>query len=486
MAWPRLALFLLVLSVTPLLQWAAGQIHSVGTAWMVCLYLLGLALAVAMGSHLQQRRAWVLADALFLAIAVAAMVSLSVQLCQWSGQSGDGYCGANWMVVHGGNSRFYANLNQPNQLASLLVWGLLACAWSWQRGRLHPGLALALALALVLGLALTGSRTALLGYTLLCVLAWYWRRLWPKPGLLRAAFGLWVIYLLLLCFWPLADSTVGSEGARVIARTASEPRPQVWGMFLQSLEFRPWMGYGWNQSLEAQMTVLSHAPQDDTLHGALYGQAHNLFVDLLVWLGLPLGLMLIGLVLLWTWRSWRNTATAEDALVLSAVLYMGLHAMLELPLYYAYFLLPTGLWVGMLEARRQKKMALHYGGLLLGVGVALSATLFVLTVRDYLDVEESFAELRLERAHVLSSVPRTAPKVLLLTQLRDTIVLARLPLDDAISDARLAWVRGIAMTYPTPENLRIMARALELRGAQDEARTWRRVRCLQIGPSCTP
>ncbi|MFD1891931.1 pilin glycosylation ligase domain-containing protein [Ottowia beijingensis] len=57
----------------------------------------------------------------------------------------------------------FGNLRQPNQLASLLVMGLLALRWWVQAGRVPMGAALALGALLVSALAATASRVGLAG-----------------------------------------------------------------------------------------------------------------------------------------------------------------------------------------------------------------------------------------------------------------------------------------------------------------------------------
>ena len=88
-----------------------------------------------------------LADILFLAVLVAALVSVGLQLCQWLALSEHDAVAA-WVLPLPG-SRPYANLMQPNQLATLQLWGLLACGWWVARGKLSRFGAAMLALVLM-------------------------------------------------------------------------------------------------------------------------------------------------------------------------------------------------------------------------------------------------------------------------------------------------------------------------------------------------
>ena len=81
---------------------------------------------------------------------------------------------------------------------------------------------------------------------------------------------------------------------------------------------------------------------------AFFDHTHNLPLQLAVELGLPMAALLIAL-LLWglgraAWSAWTvedaDASTAQRAAVLVVVM-IGLHSLLEYPLWYSYFLLPT-------------------------------------------------------------------------------------------------------------------------------------------------
>jgi Virulence factor membrane-bound polymerase, C-terminal len=128
---------------------------------------------------------------------------------------------------------------------------------------------------------------------------------------------------------------------------------------------------------------------------AFFDHTHNLPLQLLVELGVPLALAVMALLAVALWQGWRRAGAAADdgmaicsraALVL--VLLTGLHSLVEYPLWYAYFLLPTALAWGLvlgLPAAGQDAPAAAWrlpslSGAVFG---ALMAAAGVLAVLDY-------------------------------------------------------------------------------------------------------
>ena len=206
--------------------------------------------------------------------------------------------------------------------------------------------------------------------------------------------------------------------------------------------------------------------------GTTYAHTHNLFLDFIVWMGIPLGFTIVVAILFWVRRAVLYVKNSGDALLVMFVLAIGLHAMLELPLHYAYFLLPLGLVVGVIGGRLHDSPVIVTGSKSTAVIWFLVTLMFVFVVRDYFSAEESYNELRLEKSRVLSKVPRLPPDVILLTQLREVIIFARFEPTPLMTAEQTAWVKSVALTYPTPQNLLKLAAALALTGQTPEALDW--------------
>ena len=110
----------------------------------------------------------------------------------------------------------------------------------------------------------------------------------------------------------------------------------MWHLILQ----KPWTGWGWGE--------LDYAHYITLFPGArfcvLLDNAHNLPLHLAVELGLPFALLVCGVASLWVWRArpWAETDPVRQ-LAWGILAVVGLHSMLEFPLWYGPFQIVT-LW----------------------------------------------------------------------------------------------------------------------------------------------
>jgi len=469
--WHSTPLMIAALGLVPAMQYALGLVLLSGTAWISSAYIVGLLLALLTGAQWEASRPGQLADGLFLAIGTAAVLSVGLQLHQWLGLDL-----LNAWSMGDGNGRPFANFGQPNQLATFLLWGLLAVAWGLLRRRISRGTATLLSLYLLFGLALTQSRTAWIALGLLILASWYWHRLWAdrRWPWLACALGLYFAGCALsLGFLNQALLLSLPLDTGHLAQTTGETRPLIWSIFIDAALQRPLFGYGWNQVGMAHISsALSH-PALESLHA----HSHNLFLDLVLWCGIPAGLLLSLYLVRWFWLRIKVVDCAQDAVLMLLLLVIGNHAMLELPLHYAYFLLPVGLVMGALNVRLRAHPVLSTARWSLVVLCGLSVALLALIIRDYLRIEKSHQELRFEQAHIRLDHPGQPPDVLLLTQFREFIRMARFEPTIDMSADDLDWMRRLANTYPGTATIPKLALALAMNGQGSEAQLWLRKVC---------
>ena len=210
-----------------MLQATSGLFVFPGEGLLIGFYILGFALTMAVARRAEEVAPMRLADALFAGLTIAALLSAGMALYQWLGLDTLGVMVA--PALPGG--RPVANVGQPNNLSTLLVWGVVGLWWGHSRQRLGGGAAVMGAAFLLLGVALTQSRTGWLAVALLGVTAVLGRRVLrtgpQAPALV--ALALWFVCLV-LALEPLGHALMRDAPLSLGGQVASGKRPAIWMM----------------------------------------------------------------------------------------------------------------------------------------------------------------------------------------------------------------------------------------------------------------
>lgn len=470
-----IGLFFLLLATVPGLQFAVGLIHSLGTAWINALYLVGFSLAIFLGWHWEKSTPGQCLDFLFLAICCAAVVSVGIQLMQWLQLTS-----GNFWVLNSGRSRFFANMAQPNQLASLLLLGVLGVTWGYARKAVGVALALLIVAYLLLGVALTESRTAWLNIAgVLLTFFLFWREDRPKH-LAWVLMGFCLFFAVLNFSLPAINNLLfGEDTAR---RALSDPiRLAFWKSLVAALMEQPWFGYGWGQTTAA---VFAATNFPDT--GAMTKHSHNIFLDLFLYNGLLLGGAVVAVATATAWGFRGCLKRGHFIIPAAAVGVLLVHSMLELPLHYAYFLLPFGMMIGVLTRSSSSDKRVRYScpkPMVLGFVVAVAASLWI-TVADCLEAERTYYNVYFGKKGK-AIPPEMQPELAVLTQWRDRLVLANTIPSGGLTPERELWIKGVVIA--TPESFLVfqLAQSFALNGEAAKAKEWLERMCKMAPESVT-
>ena len=361
---PALAVFLLI-ALPWLNPFAPGPTSSLGPllfAWLCAALLLGLWVGVGRrmtGEH------WVRAIA--LAWLGAAALSAVMGLLQYFGATA---ALGQWVRATEVGLAF-ANLRQRNQFATLINMGLLASLWWALQGRVasgavgvapagrgflaysatttHVATPTLLALAVLLGAAnaASSSRTGLLQLVVVAALVALWGR-WrePRVGLVMLAASATYVLALVALPWLAGLDPGTTAWARMRAGDAvCGSRLTLWGNVLHLIAQKPWLGWGWGELDYAHFITLYPGVR----FCDILDNAHNLPLHLAVELGVPAALALCGTAagLIWRARPWRE-ADATRQLAWGVLAVIGLHSLLEYPLWYGPFQVAAVWCVGLL------------------------------------------------------------------------------------------------------------------------------------------
>jgi O-antigen ligase len=467
-SWPMtpVALCFVFLSAVPPIQFLLGQIPYLADAWLALAYLLASAMAIIVGMRFESLWPDRLVAALMGSFGLAAIVSLGFAVDQWLQL--ERWSAFVLSVPSGG--RPVANVAQPNKLATLFLWGIVAIWWAHRRGIVRASLSVFVVAMLLFGVAMTRSRMGMLGGLLCLFVAALYSEPRQKAGTWATAIGLagW----LFLCSLSLTSLNAALQlGAPASMQERLEPGTRLlhWQLVLDAISQRPLFGWGWQQVSVAQSALASNYPASREV----IAYSHNLLLDLLVWNGVPLGGLVALVIFVWFVRSWRGAKTDSHVALMLALSVFLLHSMLEMPHGYATFLLPVGLMMGAVEAIRSRGSPTVLTWQIPRAVVALILVALVsglvVTVRDYLRIEEAWTAERLRRARIGALDPMPLPQAPTLDHLRAVLINDRIEPHAGMSTDELASMRQVSERLPGVSSLVRLARAQDLNGLSEEA-----------------
>ncbi|KUZ72622.1 polymerase [Burkholderia ubonensis] len=257
--------------------------------------------------------------------------------------------------------RPYGNMAQANHLATYIAFALAGALYLVQTRRLAVWAWLMLSVVLSGGLALTVSRGPWLQVAVMVIAGFWmaWVESRGKPGApanVRAR--AWLMPVLLAAVFVAVNGAVRWANLHYhlnLAVSAAErmrdagqiaPRLALWKYGLAMFREHPLLGVGWGEFPSHQFALAR------ALGGVeIANNSHDIFVDLLAKTGLlGLGVLVVTLVL-WFVRALRAPQTSTRVFGFALVGVLLMHALVEYPQQYMFFLLPAMFVIGLLEAK---------------------------------------------------------------------------------------------------------------------------------------
>ena len=348
---PFIALAPLGLAVVLALQVALDRVPYAEQALTGGLYLLWAALMALLGHALARR---LTLDSIATTLAWFLLVGGIFHAVTGLVQHYDVSTPFNFLVAHKGGVFVHGNLGQRNHYAACVTLALASAAYLYGSGRLKGALAAGCAALFLAVLALTGSRSPwlyLVALTALALLLHHRRRdgasrriagftCWLLPGFVAADLLVTLPFLMPRETLPMVTS---AENLFQMA-TGVGPRLELWGEAWRMFLAAPVLGAGFGQFAWHHFLYQAAAGAPSGL--GLYNHAHNIVLQLLAETGVAGTLIIAGAVLVWLAGLRRVILDPAWWWLLSLLAVIGIHSLLEYPLWYAYFLGPAALLLG--------------------------------------------------------------------------------------------------------------------------------------------
>ncbi|WP_168408055.1 O-antigen ligase family protein [Acinetobacter indicus] len=235
--------------------------------------------------------------------------------------------------------RPYANIGQPNQLATLLFFSLFSGLYLFLDGRLKMGIYWVVSIFLTFGIALTFSRTSWLVFFIIFIISIIRFRLRLYKIIIPISF-IYVFQIFLLKYINIfLDINLNSLSEY---REGTDPiRLKIWFQLIEVIKESPWIGYGVNQTSIAQTKLSSTYPV------AIWVEyAHNIVIDIIIWFGIPFGVLILYFLTKLFLIALLKISSDKVYCIFFILNSFAVHSLLEYPFAYAYFIIPFGLFMG--------------------------------------------------------------------------------------------------------------------------------------------
>lgn len=392
---PEITIPFVFLSTVPLIQYALGQIFFFSNASLSIIYIFSfwLAIIIGYGFSLKENKSQLSFDlTIFLAwfLFISGAVSALFALLQWLNLSNHVP-----VIMEYVGYRPYANMAQPNHLGTLLNLALFSSWYLYGKEKLKLPILVISFIFLTFAIALTQSRT---GY-LICLSALIFVFLFNK----KLNLNIKNKYLIIIFIYFVAIISFLSEIKKLLSyyfnigptvsiierATTGYDRLNIWNQMVHAILKQPWSGYGWNQTTSAQFSVI------DLYHGHEWAtSSHNFFLDIFVWSGVPIGIVILCFIIYFYLYLFNNVVDLDRFFSFLVVSALGIHSLLEYPLYYSYFLILLGLVCGIsltgyrntvYQVRSEYFIFIFILGMIVFLGIC----------RDYFKVEDNLFAGRL-------------------------------------------------------------------------------------------
>lgn len=370
-----------LLATLIVLQALFGRYVYVTDAFLYVCYLGMFVLVVLLGQHFRSdglaaevtnRMAWAA-----VIVALVNVVAQAAQLGRWDVQLQP------WVVSLPNESVcvLYGNTGQANQTSAIAWLAVLGTLYLVHEGRLRGSLALLLLALLMTSSAATASRMAWLFLALTVAGILSLRSRWAEKGWLRPVMALAMV----AGFAVITGATgalIGSIDPSCKTSVARLAQGQETGIAARldylSQAVVVWLHNPWIGSGAASLNGMAYRLIAETRPQRIDQYAHNIFAQILGEFGIvgALGLLFVaGACAIAVWKN-RKELGAADAVLVGWLGIIGIHSLLEYPLWYVHFLMFFGLALGLLIRPEWRPFSLDVP-VRLAVGILSVAALVV-------------------------------------------------------------------------------------------------------------
>jgi O-antigen ligase len=340
---PQISLVFLGLAAILGAQWILGMLHSAQYALLIASYLIWAFLLTLVGSHLRQELGWYnLVNTLAFFLVVAGIVNGGIVVLQMVTRTGGAIPFMPYLESYGA-------ISQPNHFADFTALTIASLIYLYIKGRFSTAFFTLMLVWFLLMLAVSGSRSSWLYLIATTILALVMqvksiqqnRNSSTTRNLVYICLATLPVFALIHVFtnYVAPDGLFNLTTDRIVNGInidTPSARLQIWYDSLRLFWQSPWLGIGAGK-MNAESFLLLDTPSA-MAYKSIFEHAHNLFLHLLTEMGIGAFLITLTCMAIWFRRFKWYDLNLETWWLITLLTILGIHSMLEYPLWYAYFL----------------------------------------------------------------------------------------------------------------------------------------------------
>lgn len=377
---------ILLVLVMPIIQYLFNQILFFQTLFFVEIYLISIFLVINLGytftdKYSEEKLVTIIAKILFIFGVISSFFSI-IQIF--------GIENIYIFVEQLKGRRVYANMMQPNHLASFLVFSLVSAWYLNNKKILGNFLYYSSSIAFLIILVFTQSRMGWLTYLIFCGLL-----IINKNSLsLKKILPLIILFFTLLFLIPkISQYFLSSNIENLSDRLSnSNSRLLLWKQMYFAILDNPTLGYGWYQTSIAQFNIIDRYPNHEWVKSA-----HNILLDLLLWNGILVGACIfLYYIFIFLYPIIKISYSREKIFLYAILLTIFIHSFLEYPLFYSFYLLPMAFLLGIVWYSLDKKYYTLSIKNIIFICMVFGFLLF-LVLREYLNFNDDYSVIEIQK-----------------------------------------------------------------------------------------
>ncbi len=340
---PQISLIFLVLAAVLGLQWILGMLHSAQYTLLMLSYLIWAFLLTLLGSHLRRELGWnKLVCTLAFFLVIAGIINGGILILQIVTRTGGVIPFLPYLPSFG-------PFAQENHFADFTALAIASLIYLYVKGRFSTTFSVLMLVWLLFMLAVSGSRSSWLYLIATVILAFVMqaksirqnRNSPATRNLLYMCLATLPAFALIHLFtnYIAPDALFNLTTDRIVNGInidTPSARLQIWHDSLRLSWQSPWLGIGAG-NINAESFLLLDTPSAMAFNSA-FEHAHNLFLHLLTEMGIGVFLITLTCLIIWLRKFKWYDLNLETWWLITLLAILGIHSMLEYPLWYAYFL----------------------------------------------------------------------------------------------------------------------------------------------------